>query len=239
MPAPTGCASAWPGWASVRTCLPPRPKTTCRLAALGRVAPALSLPAEWRARSGDRSNVRSNARSDDRAAYCLQLMGPPPDDAEQTALAVVLGASDAVPMPCTDAPNTCVLSLTQKEAAKVGRLAFVRGLFRYEPAFKLGSSLACPGRGDLPVAPAEMPAVLRAATARPDERITVVAMLDGEPDELTAALAHLPAGAAIVDWSAPMLTLSLQRRHLAKLAALGAITHLTELGPGPELSATP
>lgn len=198
-----------------------------QVAPLGRVAPAVSLPAEWRDRGADRSGAR--------IAYCMQLVGPPPDDADHTALAVALGASDAVPLSCTYAPSTCELALTRQEAAKVARLSFVRGLFRREPAFKLGSSLACPGRGDLPVAPAEMPAVLRAATARPHERVTVMVTLDGEPDELAAALEHLPAGATVVDGAPPMLTISLARRGLAQLAALRPITYITELGPGPGL----
>jgi hypothetical protein len=187
----------------------------------GRVAPRLSLPSAWRDRDGAR------------ATYCMQLAVPPIDDAEHGALAAVLDLNDPAPMTCSDNPATCTLSLTAREATAVGRLRFVRGLIRREPAFKIGSSLACPGEGDLPVAPAELPAVLRAATARATERINATVILEGEPEEMAAVPAHLPAGARVVDGTGYLLTISLERRALPALAAMRTVWMISEQGPAP------
>jgi hypothetical protein len=189
----------------------------------GRVAPRLSLPSAWRDHDGARTT------------YCMQLAVPPIDDAEHGALAAVLGLYDSAPMACSDNPATCTLSLTAREAAAVGRLRFVRGLIRREPAFKIGSSLACPGEGDLPVAPAELLAVLRAATARATERINATVILDGEPEEMAAVPAHLPAGARVVDGTGYLLTISLERRALPALAAMPAVLMISEQGPAPSI----
>jgi hypothetical protein len=133
----------------------------------------------------------------------------------------------------SNGPGTCTLALTPREAAAVARLRFLRGVIRREPAFKLGSSLACPGDGDLPIAPADLPAVLRAATARPDERIDAVVQLTGEPAELVQFRARLPHDATIVEGSESSVTVSLTRRSLPAIAALPQVTLITAVGPPP------
>jgi hypothetical protein len=196
-----------------------------RVPSLGRVAPQVVLPARWRDPGGAR------------ASYCLQLAGPPPDDADQAALAGALGLSDPSPLYCGgDAPATCSLSLTPRQAAAVVRLPFVRGLFRREPGFKIGASLACPGLGDQPIGPADLPAILRATTAPPAERITAAVTLDGDPEGLARFRTRLPAGVTIVEGADPMVTVSLERRSLPALAAMSAVSHIAALGPSPELA---
>jgi hypothetical protein len=194
----------------------------------GRVTSRVSLPAAWRARDGASPHKRDT--------YCLQLGVPPLDDEDQGALALALGLNDAAPLDCSAAPATCTISLTGREASAVAKLRFARGMFRREPAFKLGASLACPGQGDLPIAPAELPAVLRAATARPAERINVTVVLDGEPAEMAAVQAHLPASARLVEGSGYLVTLSLERRALPALAAMPAVEAISEQGPAPAIS---
>jgi hypothetical protein len=171
----------------------------------GAVRPTVSLPAIW--------------RGDDTAAevatyHCIQVWAPEDGDHDE-ALARAIGRDD-LSLVC-DA--TCVLPLTAAQADAVGRLPFVRGVWRRAPAFTLDSSLVC-DTGSLPVSPAEWPAFLAAVVANPDEEITVGVTVDDEVrlGEIKAAM-----GKRARDARGGGLVVTLRRGDLPALAALPAV----------------
>lgn len=170
----------------------------------GDVRPAVSLPAIW----------RGDAAAEVATYHCIQVWAPE-DGAHDAALARAIGRDD-LSLVC-DA--TCVLPLTASQADAVGRLPFVRGVWRRAPAFTLDSSLVC-DTGSLPVTPAEWPAFLAAVVARPDEEITVEVVVDDETriGEIAAAMgdrARAARGGGLV--------VTLRRGDVPALAALPAV----------------
>ena len=170
----------------------------------GAVRPAVSLPALW----------RGDVAAEVATYHCIQVWAPEDGD-HDAALARAIGRDD-LSLVCD---STCVLPLTAAQADAVARLPFVRGVWRRAPAFTLDSSLVC-DTGSLPVSPDEWPAFLAAATARPDEEITVGVVVDDEAriGEIQAAMgdrAKIARGGGLV--------VTLRRRDLPALAALPAV----------------
>lgn len=170
----------------------------------GSVAPRVSLPALWR---GD---VAAGVAT----YHCIQMWAPSDGD-HADALARATGRDDLA-LVC-DA--TCVLPLTDAQAAAVAGLPFVRGVWRRAPAFALDSSLVC-DTGSLPVSPAEWPAFLAAVTARPDEEITIEIVVDD--DELRPAIVEA-LGKRTVDARGGGIVAKVRRGDLPAIAALPGV----------------